>query len=541
MALQITIVKSPEGVPLSEESKTFTELGGTIGRGAGNSWVLSDPERFLSSRHCEISCEAGQYFLTDLSTNGTFVNDSPEPVGKGSRVPLRDGDTFELGDYRFALKVQPDGAAVGGSPFESASPFDLADHGSFPPASPSPFATGDDIFGSSPDPLPLSPETEETDPLAALDKMSGAGASGYGQSFDDPFQYSHHDGADALNQSVQWPESAQQNVIPEDWEDDFLGGGANSAAPAADPFASVADPLKVQPTHKSIPLTDPPVNPQQNTGSSLDDWLENGETSLTDAPSPAAPSPTAPSPAAISPAVKSSERAEPPPAARPAPPRKPSAPPKAAAAGVSTSNAGERLVERMGLNSQGLTEQQIEEIAEVVGELVPEIVEGMMQVLRSRASIKNEFRMNITTIQPVENNPLKFSVDTGEALENMFVRKSSAYKKPKEAFREGFNGIAEHQVAIIAGIRAAFKSMMERFDPEHLEKQFDRQAKGAILPGMQKARYWNSYTEYYRNFVDNLEQSFQYLFGDEFVQAYEDQLRKLVAARKRNVKNENKK
>lgn len=161
-----------------------------------------------------------------------------------------------------------------------------------------------------------------------------------------------------------------------------------------------------------------------------------------------------------------------------------------------------------------------------------------MQVLRSRASIKNEFRMNITTIQPVENNPLKFSVDTGEALENMFIRKSSAYKKPREAFREGFNGIAEHQVAIIAGIRAAFKSMMERFDPEHLEKQFDRQSKAAMLPGMQKARYWSAYTDYYRNFVDNIEQSFQYLFGDEFVQAYEDQLRKLVAARKRNVKSE---
>lgn len=560
MALQITIVKSPEGVPLSEESKTFTELGGTIGRGAGNSWVLSDPERFLSSRHCEISCEAGQYFLTDLSTNGTFVNDSPEPVGKGSRVPLRDGDTFELGDYRFALKVQPDNAGAGASPFDSASPFDFTDQGGIPPASSSPFAVGGDIFGTSPDPLPLSPEPEETDPLAALDKLSGAGGgsdfggasnygdgggygdssgygdgSSYGQSFGGDSQFhSHHDGADALNQSVQWPESAQQNVIPEDWEDDFLGGGSSSAASPA------ADPLKVKPSHKSIPLTDPPVIPQQNAGSGLDAWLEDGETSMTGAPSPAVAPPV----------VKSSVPAEPPPTATPKPkpkptppPSRPAAPPKAApvSAGTSTSNAGERLVEGMGLNRQGLTEQQIEEIAEIVGELVPEIVEGMMQVLRSRASIKNEFRMNITTIQPVENNPLKFSVDTGEALENMFVRKSSAYKKPKEAFREGFNGIAEHQVAIIAGIRAAFKSMMERFDPEHLEKQFDRQAKGAILPGMQKARYWSGYTEYYRNFVDNLEQSFQYLFGDEFVQAYEDQLRKLVAARKRNVKSDDNK
>jgi len=155
-----------------------------------------------------------------------------------------------------------------------------------------------------------------------------------------------------------------------------------------------------------------------------------------------------------------------------------------------------------------------------------------MQVLSSRSSIKNEFRMNVTTIQPVENNPLKFSVNVDDALENMFVKQGNAYKKPVEAVREGFDGVAEHQIAIIAGIRAAFRGVVERFDPITLEQRFSKQKKGGLIPGSQKARNWDLYGEYFSELVGDMDNSFQYLFGDEFVQAYEDQLRKLAMARK---------
>src|SRR5690606_34776729 len=74
------------------------------------------------------------------------------------------------------------------------------------------------------------------------------------------------------------------------------------------------------------------------------------------------------------------------------------------------SSADRRLVTAMGLDVSRLSDEQINEISVMAGELMREIVDGMMQVLRSRTSIKNEFRMNVTTIQPVENNPLKFSV-----------------------------------------------------------------------------------------------------------------------------------
>ena len=179
--------------------------------------------------------------------------------------------------------------------------------------------------------------------------------------------------------------------------------------------------------------------------------------------------------------------------------------------------------------------KKVIEINQIVGELVRETVTGMMQVLSSRSTIKNEFRMNVTTIQPVENNPLKFSANADDAIQNMFIKDGNAYKKPVEAIKEGFEGIAEHQIAILAGIRTAFKGVLNRFDPAVLEQRFEQFNKPALIPGMTKGKNWDSYKHYYKELVDDMDNSFQHLFGYEFVQAYEEQLQKLTIARKSKI------
>ncbi|RYZ79161.1 MAG: FHA domain-containing protein, partial [Moraxellaceae bacterium] len=180
MALQITLVKTPGNVSISNPTQTFGERGGTLGRGEKNTWVLPDPDKFLSSCHCEIKCEGNSYVIIDLSTNGTFLNNSPEPLGRGSGSPLRDGDTFEIGDYRFAVKtVQSQG-------YSSDSPFASRDFAAT--------STSNDIFGSASSSASLfadpfvgnlnpvqdfsrSPHGESLDPLVALDRMRGTPVS----------------------------------------------------------------------------------------------------------------------------------------------------------------------------------------------------------------------------------------------------------------------------------------------------------------------------------------------------------------------------
>ncbi len=44
---------------------------------------------------------------------------------------------------------------------------------------------------------------------------------------------------------------------------------------------------------------------------------------------------------------------------------------------------------------------------EAVGRSYRLMVEGLIDVLRARSSLKGEFRMQQTMIRPVENNPLK--------------------------------------------------------------------------------------------------------------------------------------
>ena len=78
--------------PLSEGSVT-------IGRGASNAWVLPDPQQLLSRTHCAVSIEGNRAILTDLSSNGVFVNGARQPTERDMRIVLTDGDFFRLGDY----------------------------------------------------------------------------------------------------------------------------------------------------------------------------------------------------------------------------------------------------------------------------------------------------------------------------------------------------------------------------------------------------------------------------------------------------------
>jgi type VI secretion system protein len=89
MPIEIAIIKSPSTVNVAQTSLTFPDAGGTLGRGSDNLWALDDPNKYMSTVHAKIACVAQQYFLTDVSTNGTFINGSTEPIGNGNQVNFK--------------------------------------------------------------------------------------------------------------------------------------------------------------------------------------------------------------------------------------------------------------------------------------------------------------------------------------------------------------------------------------------------------------------------------------------------------------------
>jgi type VI secretion system FHA domain protein len=167
------------------------------------------------------------------------------------------------------------------------------------------------------------------------------------------------------------------------------------------------------------------------------------------------------------------------------------------------------------------------EIARDFGQILRVVVSGVMDVMRSRQQIKDEFRMQGTRVRRVDNNPLKFSADVDDALHNLLVKRNRAYMSPVEAFEDAFADLRNHQIAMLAGMRTAFESMLAEFDPDRLQEEFDRQMTKGLVPA--KLRYWDAYRERQQQAAKDAEATFRRLFGEEFARAYEDQLKALKA------------
>ena len=72
MTLTLSMLRCPDTV--APESRSLQSGEFSIGRGPENDWVLADPERSISKRHCMLAYRSGCWQIADLSTNGTFVD-----------------------------------------------------------------------------------------------------------------------------------------------------------------------------------------------------------------------------------------------------------------------------------------------------------------------------------------------------------------------------------------------------------------------------------------------------------------------------------
>jgi type VI secretion system FHA domain protein len=491
-------VTSPEPTKLGAASRqTFNTDGGSIGREHDNSWVL--PHAKVSGHHALISYHNGVYYIEDTSRNGVCLNSSKNRLERGRPSPLSSGDRllidpYEIqvsigGDQREPARRQP--SALADLRFDSSDPFETTDD----PFAPRPFpSTGLDapeeaIAGQEVDPLELlnlAPPKR-----APARKAPRANDLERGSILDQHYQ----------------PPGVVSPPPP---------------VPRADPI--------------SIPQGYNPLAP--DTSQEFAPFVPRESKPLPPSFSPAPPPreravvrPDVPPPAPIAP---------PPPIAAP-PAQMPSRAEHAEASAVLAPAGGlgrpreERgaadlppadfaaVLAGAGLNPADVTP----ELARTFGQILRVVVSGVMDVMRSRQQIKDEFRMRMTQFRPAENNPLKFSANVEDALHNLLVKRNAAYLAPVEAFEDAFTDLRNHQIAMLAGMRVAFESMLAEFDPDRLQQEFDRQLSKGLMPA--KLRYWDLFREKRDEMVKDPEASFRRLFGEEFARAYEEQLKQLKA------------
>ena len=208
MTLTLVMIRCPDNVTPERREVHGGEF--TMGRAQGNEWVMPDAERLLSKRHCRLVYDAavGDWELHDLSTNGTFLNQGAEPIGKGECRAIRHGDRIRLGLYELDVIIEErdQASVVRGRRADRASHSygDEAVREPMEPASERPFGHGGSRWPESGSVLdapntPILPP--DFDPLApSSEPFSGP---------------THPDHVPALQSAFRPPPVA---VIPDNWD-----------------------------------------------------------------------------------------------------------------------------------------------------------------------------------------------------------------------------------------------------------------------------------------------------------------------------------
>ncbi len=157
------------------------------------------------------------------------------------------------------------------------------------------------------------------------------------------------------------------------------------------------------------------------------------------------------------------------------------------------------------------------------GLVLRELVEGATQLLAARANLKNAFRLEQTTLLPRHNNPLKFSDNTVELIKQLLVGDEGEYLGARDAVREVYRDLLNHQNAFLDAMNSAFIDFADRFDPDELQESFDRTL-GGKFAFLNKGKYWGLYRDLYPIITEKGGGRFPQMFGEEFVRAYERQI-----------------
>jgi FHA domain-containing protein len=568
-------VTTYNGLPLSQPlSAQFDELGGDIGRADANQLVLPDPERTISRIHARVLFRASSGFgIVDQGSNPISVNG--RPLGKGREAPIKPGDRIEIGGYILMVEAA---AAAGGA----ADPF--ADFFGLAPAAPEARpalqrATDLDplaAFGAQPSPpaaapalggipsdwdafAPVAPSrpTQAPAPSAGaralgLDLGAGApaplipdlpgaspGRGAGGDSIDilfdlgTPAPASNPLAQSLLGEAVAAPNmaghadplqalrmlpAAAGQALPDNLSElnrPFVAPGTPSAARATDPPSASLQTI-------AAPAS-PTSRPDASAGlpGAVLSWNESaaeGRTIIRAGSKPAAAAPLLGVPAASAPTAT--------PAAAPPPPAATGRPAASTGHGTAAGDADLLAALREGLGLSGTPFTELTpELMRLIGQLLHESARGTVDLLVARSALKREVRAEATMIVAMENNPLKFSPSAEVALGHLLGPPVRGFMAPQRAMRDAFDDLRAHQLAFLAGMRAALEGLLQRFDPASLEARLTRQSLlSSLLPAARKAQLWSVFQQEYAQIAGELTDDFHQVFGQAFLRAYEAQL-----------------
>lgn len=156
------------------------------------------------------------------------------------------------------------------------------------------------------------------------------------------------------------------------------------------------------------------------------------------------------------------------------------------------------------------------------GQVMRELVSGMVELLISRANLKSTFKLDQTTLLPRHNNPLKLSENLEATLKQLLVGREGEYLGPLDSVREVCRDLKLHHEALADGMGTAILAFLEQLDPRELEESFDRQLNSRpFLGALNRMKYWQLYSELYPEITAPDTSGLPARLSDDFLRAYE--------------------
>lgn len=572
MPLTLNVISSGNNTAHQILEHEFNECGGTIGRSMSNSWILPDENRHLSASHATIEYKQGKYFIIDTSTNGVFVNGAGKPLGRGEQQQLEDGFQLMMGTFSISVDIKDKVSIVPtevksnnedlfsdlvDDSKEDLDPFPLEDitfndknsSSSVKAGSDDPFFEFDDFStkdDSSVDIGQFKDNSEENSTSDFDDFFKPAGIK-QKEEVIDSFDFLEDK---KIEKST--PEHVQENLAKETdasvisevwWEsttdidpfDDLLSGIGEPTSEEIEPEQSDERGRGIPEKERGSLEIDHFMSSEREGGvkengdndkvdefeiikeSASFDLEKHEETELRQPPSQRHVLPNKQEVPVEKESglneendkpVKEQERIESP-----------------KNTGLGGSDSMSHFLKGVGVDEEFLGIDLTEEHLFLAGKLFRSALQGTMEVLRSRTEIKNEMRMDMTMIQPIQNNPIKFAINTDEAFKKLFLINNKSYMDPELAMKEAYDDIKSHQMAVISGIQASLVYVLKRFEPENLIKRLEKESPiSASIPIHRKSKLWDKFEELYEAIESEAEDDFNRLFGQKFAEAYDEQI-----------------
>jgi type VI secretion system protein ImpI len=154
------------------------------------------------------------------------------------------------------------------------------------------------------------------------------------------------------------------------------------------------------------------------------------------------------------------------------------------------------------------------------GQLLRETLVGFSELARTRADFASEFGISSGARRRDATGPFVQIAAVEQILEQMLAGRGPGETRAVDEIRGQFARARTHEIAMAAALRDALAAVFEKLNPEALEEQLGRRARGAVGADLQ-ARLWNRYVELFRATVQAGDAGLPAAFVVAFARAYE--------------------